>query len=198
MAHMEHIACLQQGTVAWNQWRERHPRIAVDLRQIRLRSANLTGAYLNDADLSGASLYGVTLAGASLREADLTRGISAMVNSNKRISPKSAGRPRRSRRGGIGVGRAGLDAQAANPIQVVPEPSMGEGNTAVEAPSFRAGRTSTNADLHEADLRAADLTGADLTRADLSKALLSKRLLALKCRSFALPVKGQLPFDWRA
>jgi len=59
------------------------------------------------------------------------------------ISPKNAGRPRRSRRGWIGVGRAGLDAQAANQTQVLPEPSMGEGNTAVEAPSFRAGRTST-------------------------------------------------------
>src|SRR5688500_19694180 len=58
-------------------------------------------------------------------------------------SPKSAGRPRRSRRGWIGVGRAGLDAQATNQTQVLPEPSMGEGNTAVEAPSFRAGRTST-------------------------------------------------------
>jgi hypothetical protein len=57
--------------------------------------------------------------------------------------PKSAGRPRRSRRGWIGVGRAGLDAQATNQTQVLPEPSMGEGNTAVEAPSFRAGRTST-------------------------------------------------------
>src|SRR5688500_3913441 len=59
-------------------------------------------------------------------------------------SPKNAGRPRRSRRGWIGVGRAGLDAQAANQTQVVPEPSMGEGNAAVEAPSFRAGRTSTS------------------------------------------------------
>ena len=58
-------------------------------------------------------------------------------------SPKNAGRPRRSRRGWIGVGRAGLDAQATNPTQVLPEPSMGEGNTAVEAPSLRAGRTST-------------------------------------------------------
>jgi hypothetical protein len=29
-------------------------------------------------------------------------------------SPKNAGKPRRSRRGWIGVGRAGLNAQAAN------------------------------------------------------------------------------------
>jgi hypothetical protein len=38
--------------------------------------------------------------------------------------------------GGIGVGRAGLDAQATNQTQVVPEPSMGERNTVVEAPSL--------------------------------------------------------------
>jgi hypothetical protein len=40
--------------------------------------------------------------------------------------------------GWIGVGRAGLDAQAVNPTQVVPEPSMGEGNTA-EAPVLQGG-----------------------------------------------------------
>jgi hypothetical protein len=49
------------------------------------------------------------------------------------LSSKNAGRPRHSRRGWIGIGRAGLDAQATNQTQVLPEPSMGEGKTAVEA-----------------------------------------------------------------
>ena len=40
---------------------------------------------------------------------------------------KSAEKPRRSRRGWIGVGRAGLNAQESNNTHAVPEPSMGEG-----------------------------------------------------------------------
>jgi hypothetical protein len=57
---------------------------------------------------------------------------------------KSAERPRRSRRGWIGVGRAGLNAQEPNNTYAVPEPSMGEGTAWVEAPAFMPGRTSTS------------------------------------------------------
>jgi hypothetical protein len=56
---------------------------------------------------------------------------------------KSAERPRRSRRGWIGVGRAGLNAQEPNKTHAVLEPSMGEGTAGVEAPAFMPGRTST-------------------------------------------------------
>ena len=56
---------------------------------------------------------------------------------------KSAEKPRRSGRGWIGVGRAGLNAQAPNKTHAVPEPSMGEGTAWVEAPAFMPGRTST-------------------------------------------------------
>ena len=56
---------------------------------------------------------------------------------------KDAEKPRRSRRGWIGVGRAGLDAQAPNNSYAVPEPSMGEGAAEVEAPAFMPGRMST-------------------------------------------------------
>src|SRR5213594_34836 len=55
---------------------------------------------------------------------------------------KSAEKPRRSRRGWIGVGRAGLNAQEPNKTHAVPEPSMGEGPAEVEAPAFMPGRTS--------------------------------------------------------
>ena len=43
------------------------------------------------------------------------------------IITKSAEKPRRSRRGWIGVGRDGLNAQEPNNTHAVPEPSMGEG-----------------------------------------------------------------------
>jgi len=51
------------------------------------------------------------------------------------VVTKSAERPRRSRRGWIGVGRAGLNAQAPNNTHAVLEPSMGEGTAWVEAPA---------------------------------------------------------------
>ena len=57
---------------------------------------------------------------------------------------KSAEKPRHSCRGWIGVGRAGLNAQAPNKTHAVPEPSMGEGTAEVEAPAFMPGRMSQN------------------------------------------------------
>jgi probable F420-dependent oxidoreductase len=61
----------------------------------------------------------------------------------RRLLTKSAEKPRRSGRGWIGVGRAGLNAQEPNKTHAVPEPSMGEGTAEVEAPAFMPGRTST-------------------------------------------------------
>src|SRR5207245_8754265 len=55
---------------------------------------------------------------------------------------KSAEKPRHSCRGGIGLGRAGLNAQEPNKTHAVPEPSMGEGTAEREAPAFMPGRTS--------------------------------------------------------
>src|SRR3982074_3014843 len=57
----------------------------------------------------------------------------------------SAEKPRHSCRGGIGVGRAGLNAQEPNKTHAVPEPSMGEGTAEREAPAFMPGRTSPGA-----------------------------------------------------
>src|SRR6266700_1395841 len=64
------------------------------------------------------------------------------ARSPARRSPKSAEKPRHSCRGGIGVGRAGLNAQEPNKTHAVPEPSMGEGTAEREAPAFMPGRTS--------------------------------------------------------
>jgi hypothetical protein len=62
---------------------------------------------------------------------------------SKPILTKSAEKPCRSRRGWIGVGRDGLNAQAPNNTHAVPEPSMDEGTAEVEAPAFMPERTST-------------------------------------------------------
>src|SRR6266568_662038 len=60
---------------------------------------------------------------------------------------KSAEKPRHSCRGGIGVGRAGLNAQEPNKTHAVPEPSMGEGTAEREAPAFMPGRMSPKVPL---------------------------------------------------
>ena len=65
--------------------------------------------------------------------------ISHWACSRDNSLPKSAGRLRPSGRGWIGVGRTGLDAQAANQTQVVPEPSMGEGNSGGGGPILQGG-----------------------------------------------------------
>ncbi len=66
-------------------------------------------------------------------------------NNGENAFTKSAAKPRRSGRGWIGVGRAGLNAQAPTKTHAVPEPRMGEGTAEVEAPAFMPGRTSTEA-----------------------------------------------------
>src|SRR6266700_6809012 len=61
---------------------------------------------------------------------------------------KRAEKPRHSCRGGICVGRAGLNAQEPNKTHAVPEPSMGEGTAEREAPAFMPGRTSHHRPPH--------------------------------------------------
>src|SRR6266581_4634138 len=94
-----------------------------------------------------ASAAGVQSGGAKLRTAN-SRLIHASTTEavrggvHHRALTKSAEKPRHSCRGGIGVGRAGLNAQEPNKTHAVPEPSMGEGTAEREAPAFMPGRMS--------------------------------------------------------
>src|SRR3989442_15738502 len=76
-------------------------------------------------------------------------GVSHLLH--RAFFTKSAEKPRHSCRGWIGVGRAGLNAQAPNKTHAVPEPSMGEGTAEVEAPAFMPGRMSPGCAAHEAN-----------------------------------------------
>jgi uncharacterized protein YjbI with pentapeptide repeats len=77
MANEEHLARLQQGVEAWNQWREANYDIQADLqpdlREADLRQVDLEGANLADTVLQGANLNMVNLHEADLTAADLTR-----------------------------------------------------------------------------------------------------------------------------
>lgn len=72
----EHIAILQRGVDAWNEWRKDNPAVRPDLRQADLSGmdlieANLADSDLRGADLSNAKLNDCNLGGADLREAEL-------------------------------------------------------------------------------------------------------------------------------
>ncbi len=88
MANPEHLARLRkyeegdEGSIAWDEWREQHKEILPDLsganlREMDLVSASLEGADLRDTELiatnlSAAELQGAKLCGANLGAADLT------------------------------------------------------------------------------------------------------------------------------
>ena len=59
MANEEHLAILQQGVEAWNQWRKDKPALRPDLRRSDLREADIQRTDLSGADLRGANIEGV-------------------------------------------------------------------------------------------------------------------------------------------
>jgi uncharacterized protein YjbI with pentapeptide repeats len=71
MAHLEHVALIQQGAAAIAAWRAAHPGERLCLAEADLAGVNLRGANLHGARLSGALLDGADLVGANLQHADL-------------------------------------------------------------------------------------------------------------------------------
>ena len=72
MANPEHLAILKQGVEVWNRWREEHPTIQPNLREVDFDGAHLGGIHLQEADLRWISLREVDLCDADLRGADFS------------------------------------------------------------------------------------------------------------------------------
>jgi len=72
MANQEHLEVLKQGTDTWNEWRQLHSEVLVDLRGADLRGAILSNSDLRGADLSSTYLRRVNFSDADLRGADLS------------------------------------------------------------------------------------------------------------------------------
>ena len=67
----EHVDILNQGTVAWNQWRKDNADIKPDLSEANLYEFDLISTNLNDANLLRANLRYADFNMANLRRADL-------------------------------------------------------------------------------------------------------------------------------
>lgn len=72
MADPKHVEILKQGVEAWNNWRNSHPYLKPDLREVDLQGVDTRGAYLAEADLSRVDFSGRDLSGAQLYESDFT------------------------------------------------------------------------------------------------------------------------------
>lgn len=87
MANEEHLAILNRGVDAWNEWRKASPEVVPDLENAslsrmnlqkvnlswaRLRLTELRNASLEEASLSSANLIGTKLSEANLSHADLS------------------------------------------------------------------------------------------------------------------------------
>jgi uncharacterized protein YjbI with pentapeptide repeats len=71
MADDVHLAVLEQGVAAWNQWRAAHPTVRPDFSSASLRGLDLAKVDLSGADLRQTDLRGTILSSAVLIDADL-------------------------------------------------------------------------------------------------------------------------------
>jgi uncharacterized protein YjbI with pentapeptide repeats len=71
MANSEHLAKLEEGVDAWNDWRKANPGIVPDLNGADLIGADLSRVDLDGADLGMANAGNARLGGAGLGGADL-------------------------------------------------------------------------------------------------------------------------------
>jgi len=71
MADKEHFELVMRDVIAWNKWREEHPKVKPDLNYAVMRGADLMLANLAGANLCEADLVLANLRGADLRHADL-------------------------------------------------------------------------------------------------------------------------------
>lgn len=146
---------IEQGAIAWNEWRKQNPfeykpdlshlRLrgqdlsGADLSYVNLRGVDLTGQTISDVDFSGADLTRVWAVGACFRNADFSNALLTNANLN---SAELAG-----------VNLSNVDLTLANLIGA----NLERANL-------------TNATLSSADLSHANLTRAILERADLGAA----------------------------
>src|SRR6266496_247485 len=66
MAQQDYLYLLKRGVMYWNQWRQEHPEILLDLSKVTLGGVDLTNVNLSDANLKVADLSLADIRGAIL------------------------------------------------------------------------------------------------------------------------------------
>jgi uncharacterized protein YjbI with pentapeptide repeats len=192
MADQHHLDILMQGTAIWQQWRQKHRDILVDLSEANLSNANLSNANLSNANLSNANLSnadlrnvylrGATLYNAYLHHANLLGAYLSWANlSHADLSEVNLfGAYLRE----VDLSHANLkraDARRANffwpDIRAITNPTHSYASRYEEllaSTTTPHGANLSGADLTQANLSAAILREANLSRSNLSGADLSK------------------------
>ncbi len=187
MANAEHLARLQQGTTAWNQWRLENLSLVPDLSKSNLSGANLKNAIVRRANFEETDLRGADLSGADLARAYLSR--ADLSNANIQTADLRETDIREAHLGGADLSRADLsganlsraDLSGANLSHArlrkakLEEAYLRSANlsSAVLPDANLSDADLCGSMLREANLQGANLDGAGLRGADLNAANLS-------------------------
>jgi len=187
MANEEQLAKLEQGSSAWNAWRESYPDIipdlsGADLSEINLSRADLSGANLIGADLTEVDLSGADLTGANLTEASLSE--VSLTEANLIGADFTGADLREAHLAKAHLGKAILSEAILSKADLSEADLMDANLSKAELTETNlswaelSGADLSEADLMDANLSKANLYRADLSRADLRRADLSKANLA--------------------
>ncbi|MGB7546412.1 MAG: pentapeptide repeat-containing protein [Terracidiphilus sp.] len=193
MANAEHLARIREGIGAWNEWRNQHRDLEIDLsganlslRELagtNLRGANLSGIDFHGSNLRAANLRRANLRGANLREASL-RGAN-LIRADLRGANLREANLRNANLSGVdlrGLNLSGMNLSGTNLSRAkLSRANVSEMNLrGMNLNGANLGGTNLSEmnlrgmNLSGADLRGADLRGTNLSRANLSKANLGR------------------------
>jgi uncharacterized protein YjbI with pentapeptide repeats len=170
MANKDHLAILERGKDAWEQWRRRHPRVTPDLSEAQLHGSDLRKFNFQGVNLRAANLCSAHLSGGNFRQADLF-GVTLCQANLSRTTLYGTNL--------FGANLWGADLQGAN----LTEANLYGANlrrvNASQAQFTRAsckratleGALLTDASCGEVDLKDADITHKDLETARLGNVL---------------------------
>lgn len=201
------LEMLRKGSLAFQDWRERHAVQEIDLSGADLRQQDLQGINLEKANLAGANLQGAVLAQANLASANLQKANLAGANlegallddanlalANMEGASLKRARLEHARFQQANLSEANLSEALARNADFTQATLRGAdlrsanlekatlSSTDLERAVLRDTHL-TDAGLHCADLSRADLTGAVATRARFSQATLGRaKLDAANCR----------------
>jgi uncharacterized protein YjbI with pentapeptide repeats len=162
MANNYQLTLIQQGVEVWNEWRNEHSDVNMDLSGANLSGNNFDNADLHKANLSKANLHGASfkktnlrnanLSGADLQETDLsTTDIQGAIYIRTNLSFANLS--------GLDLHDANLTGAKLNGVNLIS--------------ANLSGAVISGADLENANLDQANLTFAILTETNLKNSIIT-------------------------